>query len=78
MERNYNKKRVNLFFDFDENGDLIENSRFCGVTYFDETGYKNEKDGREPVIALSYEDMTNDQKLVFDNIISSYINLKNQ
>jgi hypothetical protein len=76
-------KQINIFFKFDELGNVIKgdvegtnDSRFLGVTFFNEYGEKSTLDGKSPVIKVKYVDMTEKQKLFFDDLTSNYVILK--
>ena len=87
-------KQINIMFQFDESGKVIDgmvmkmdasgkmvpqkDSRFLGVTFFNELGEKSFLDGKSPVISVPYAKMTDAQKEVFDNLIASYLELKDQ
>ena len=77
-------KQINIMFRFDDNGNVIdgtetgtEDSRFLGITFFDEGMNKSFLDGKRPTIPIPYFKMTDEQKKVFDKLISDYVNLKN-
>jgi hypothetical protein len=78
MEKDYNRKRVTVFFDFDNQGNVIADSKFVGVTYFDENNQKSESKDRSGSLALYYNNMTKDQKDAFDVLVESYMNVKDQ
>ena len=77
-------KQINIMFRFDDNGNVIdgteagtEDSRFLGITFFDEGMNKSFLDGKRPTIPIPYFKMTDGQKKVFDKLISDYVSLKN-
>jgi len=76
--KTYNTKKINLFFTFDSEGNVIEGSKFVGVTYLDEDGQRFEPEGKRSSLAVQYEQMTIEQKEAFDTLIESYVNLKDQ
>ena len=76
-------KQINIFFKFDELGNVIKgdvegtnDSRFLGVTFFNEYDEKSTLDGKSPVIKVKYVDMTEKQKLFFDDLVDNYVILK--
>lgn len=84
MENGY-KKQVQVVFTFDDEGNIIDgsiegqkDSRFVGVTFFTPDGERSEVGGKSAVILTTYDKMTDTQKATFDELVSSYINLKDQ
>jgi len=85
-------RQVNIMFAFDETGRVIDgtksittdsgevitekDSRFVGVTFFDEHGMKSTKDGKSPVIGVPFEKLTDEQKNKFFQLIADYEALK--
>lgn len=84
MENGYTKS-IRIGFAFDDEGNIIDgskegqkDSRFVGVTFFDSNGERSSIGDKPAVIFTPYSNMTNDQKIVFNTLITDYINLKDQ
>jgi len=76
MEKGYTKQVV-IMFTFDDENNVIDNSKRVGVSYFDEMGNLS-RDIGQPVIGVDYNNMTDEQKVKFNEIISDYIELKDK
>ena len=71
-------------FRFNDNGNIIDgtekgtkDSRFLGVTFFDEDGNKSFLDDKRHAVSIPYFKMSDKQKRVFDKLMADYISLKN-
>ena len=87
MEAGYTKN-VNIMFTFDSdnrvidgtkeillpNGERIQekDSRFIGVTWFNEHGEKSRVAGKSSVLPIPYAKMTEQEKAAFDELIAQY------
>lgn len=71
-------KQINIMFTFDDEGKLIMDSRFLGVTFFDENGERSVIGGKPAVIGIPYNRMTDEQKNIFDALIVDYMRIKDQ
>ena len=76
-------KQINIMLRFNDNGDVIDgteegtkDSRFLGVTFFDEYGNKSFLDDKQATISIPYFKMTDIQKKTFDKLIFDYVSLK--
>lgn len=77
MEKGYTKQ-VCIMFTYDDKGKIKPESKLTGVSFFTPEGNRSRLDGKPFAKGTTYENMTDNQKAAFDDMIKTYEALKDE
>lgn len=77
MDAGYTKQ-VCMMFTLDHEGNVIDDSKFTGISFFTPEGNRSRKYGKPFAKKVPYDKMTQDQKTKFDQLVQDWESIKDQ